>query len=252
MKVYPATLALMIISAISVGSANAASIAVSIGIRETGGTGPKFSNAGATGGIEFVNLDGQSLVADGTWQQFTFTPSTDALTAFAGATANGVLDTDWVSLDAVRLRNIDGITVPIRLWIDNFSNTDAAGTTTEGFESSTTGTEVIFQEPNFSGSTSANLVAGGTSLVSESMAFAGTKSNESNFQFIDANNTRWVRLTTFNTPNLPNIALHAREPGAPAPTITFYAKALVVPEPGTAALAVLALLGLAAVARRAD
>ena len=65
-------------------AASAANLAVSLGIRETGGSGPIFSNGGSTNGIEFVNLDGQMLNANGTWQLFTFTPSTDTLTAFAG------------------------------------------------------------------------------------------------------------------------------------------------------------------------
>lgn len=204
---------------------------ISLGIRETGGTGPAFSNGGTANGIEWVNLDGQTLTVDGTWQLFTFTPTLDTLTAFAGATANGVLDSDWVVLENIRIFNSDGITAPIQLWIDNISNTTSAGTVTEGFESASLGTEVIFQEPNFSGSTSGNLVAGGTSLVSDSAAFAGDQSNEINFQFVDGTPTRWVRLTTFGTPNLPNPALLARENDF-NPTISFYAMA-IIPEPST-------------------
>jgi hypothetical protein len=225
-------------------------MSVSIGIRETAtSTGPAFSNAGATGGIEWVKKDGQSLTADGTWQLFTFTPSTDTLAAFAGASANGTLDTDWAALEHIRILNNDGITNPIRLWIDDVTNTDSAGSTVQGFETFATGVEAIFQEPNFSGSTSANLVLGGTSLVSNSMAYAGAQSDEVKFQFVDNGPTRWVRLTTFNTPNLPNPAMHVRE-SAFNPTISFYAKAVVIPEPSAAALAAVALIGLALVSRR--
>jgi len=252
MRVRTSTLALFLIGVMSAGVVSAASLSVSIGIRETGGSGPAFSNAGAAGGIEWVNKDGQSLTADGTWQLFTFAPSTDTLTAFAGATADGVLDVDWASLEHIRLLNSDGISNPIRLWIDDVTNTDASGATVEGFESFAVGDEVIFQEPPFSGSTSGNVLATGTSLVSSSMAYAGAQSDEFNLQFVDNDPTRWVRLTTFSTPNLPNPAMHVREAGALAPTISFYAKAMVIPEPCTAALAAFALLGLAFISRRVD
>lgn len=227
----------VVLGALGIASLSAASLQLSIGIRETGGSGPAFSNGGSANGIEFVDLDGQTLIADGTWQLFTFTPTVDTLTAFAGATADGILSSDWVVLEHVRIRNSDGLTGPIQMWIDNISNTTSGGTVTEGFESATLGTEVIFQEPNFSGSTAGNLVAGGTSLISDSAAFAGSQANEVNFEFVDADTTRWVRLTTFGTPNLPNPALLAREVGF-NPTISFYAMA-VVPEPSTWALGLL-------------
>src|SRR5690606_33618670 len=84
--------------------AEAATLQISLGIRETeagGGNtgGPIYSNGGATGGIEFVNLDGQALTVGGGWQLFTFTPSVDTLTAFAGTTANSILEGEWGVLE---------------------------------------------------------------------------------------------------------------------------------------------------------
>lgn len=235
-------LATLAVGAMGINSLSAANLQISIGIRETGGSGPAFSNAGSTGGIEWVNLDGLSLNVNGAWQLFTFTPSADTLSAFAGATANAVLDTDWVSLEHIRIRNSEGITAPIRLWIDDVSNTDSAGTVTESFETFSLGSEVIFQEPSFSGSTSANVLAGSSSLLSDSDAFSGVQSDEINFQFVDATNTRWVRLTTFGTPNLPNPAMHARESSiVGSPTISFYMKAILVPEPSSATLGLIGL-----------
>jgi hypothetical protein len=224
-------LTLLVLGAASLNSLLGAELKLSIGIRETGGSGPIFANGGSTGGIEWVNRDAQTLLLDGTWQLFSFTPATDPLVAFAGATANSVLDTDWVTLEHLRILNSGANTGPIRLWIDNITTTNNTGVHTESFETFGLGTEVIFQEPSFSGSTLANLLGGSSALVSDSDAFDGVQSNEANFQFVDADPTRWVRLTTSNTPNLPNPLLQARDPGYPNPTITFYAKAILVPEP---------------------
>jgi len=256
MRIYASTIALGLICACGAYSASAATLQVSIGIRETGSAGPIFGNGTATGGIEFVNLDGQTLTADGTWQLFTFTPSLDALTAFAGTTADGVLDTDWGSIEHIRVRNIDGITDPIRLWIDDVSNTDSGGTTTEGFESFAVGAEVMFQEPGFSGSTAGLLApapAPNLAAVTDTMAFSGSQSYQFDYQWVNAATTNWVRLTTFSTSvglTLGNPAVHLNETGAAPPTVSFYAKAVVVPEPGTIALLMVAGLGLLAIRRR--
>jgi hypothetical protein len=53
-----------------------------------------------------------------------------------------------------------------------------------------------------------------------------------------------VRLTTFGTPNLPNPAVRVRIPGGPNPSVSLYAKAVVIPEPSSAALLGLAALSL--------
>jgi hypothetical protein len=246
----PRILPALALIALAASAAQAASVAISIGIRETGNVQPKFANGGSTGGIEWVNRDGQNLNLDGTWQLFTFTPNADALLAFAGASANSVLDTDWGVLEHIRILNNQGVTQPIRLWIDNVTNTDVAGSAIEGFENFAIGDEVMFQEPSFSGSTSANLVVGSTSDVTDSMAFAGSQSYQVDAQFVDGTPTRWIRLTTFGTPNVPNPAVHLREPGGPNPTISFYMKGVAIPEPATLALAGLALVGMVAARRR--
>lgn len=235
--------ALVVLAALSLNSVLASELKVSIGIRETGNSSglPVFGNGGASGGIEWVNRDGQTLLLNNTWQLFTFTPSTDTLLAFAGASANSILDTDWVVLEHIRILNSGGNTAPIRLWIDDISNsTTAYGTVTEGFESATLNSEVIFQEPRFSGSTSSQLdLLPNASLVSDSDAYSGTQSDEINLKYVDGNVNNWVRLTTFNTPNAPNPLLLARETGYPAPTISFYMKGIVVPEPTSLTLALL-------------
>jgi hypothetical protein len=227
-----------------VSSAHAQSLDISIAVRETGGSGPAFSDAGSAGGIEWVNRDGQSLALDGSWQLFSFTPSTDTLLAFAGTTADSILDTEWGSLEHIRILNSGGITTPIQLWIDDVANTDSGGTTSEGFESFGIGSEVLFQEPSFSGSTAGNVLPGSTSAVTDSVAFSGNNSYELDFQFVDDTATRWVRLTTFGPISLQNAAMHLDETSG-APTISFYMRGVAVPEPSTVALAVVGGLALA-------
>ena len=251
MKNSPILLSLitLTISALCSLPTHAANFKISLGIREVNGTGPAFANGGASGGIEWVNLDGQNLAIDGTWQKFTFTPTTDTLTLFAGATANGTLDTDWVTLEHIRILNSDGITTPVILRLDDIANTTSTGSVIQSFETSTTGTEVIFQEPTFSGSTSSSLVpAASSSLVTESAAFTGVKSNEIKFQFVNATPTNWIRLTSNATPTGLNPFMLARQTGF-APTISFYAQAFLVPEPTTAILGLLSL-GLLGTQRR--
>jgi len=184
-------------------------VQISIGIRETNAGGGTFSNiggnGGSLGGIEWVNRDAQTLTLDGTWQQFTFTIATDPLTGFAGTTANGILDGTFGVFEHVRVLNAAGITEPIHLWIDDVVDTTMTGGPVNfaDFQGFATGTEVMFQEPSFSGSTSANLLTGSVSGVDNRVA-SRTSACRFDFQFIDNSPTRWVRLTTFNTPNLPN------------------------------------------------
>ncbi len=57
---------------------------ISLGIRETNTTGPIGANGGTANGIEWVDLDGQTLVADNQWHQYTFTLSSDTVDGIHG------------------------------------------------------------------------------------------------------------------------------------------------------------------------
>jgi hypothetical protein len=189
---------------------------VSIAVRETQWVPPVVvgGNGGTTNGIEWINLDGLTLTADGSWQQFTFNFGTDPVTAFAGATANGVLDGTTGTIEHIRLRNIGGVTDVVSLQIDDIVNT-VSGTpiTVSGFETTdanpaTLGTEHIFQEPRFSGSTQAFLAnLPNATLVTDQQFHTGAQSNQADFAFNTSNPASWLRLTTFNTPNQPNPAI---------------------------------------------
>jgi hypothetical protein len=228
-------------------AAPASSVKISIGVRESGTLAPTGQDGGTTGGIEWVDRDAQTLTLDGTFQLFTFTFDTATLTPFAGATANGVWDTTRGALEHLRILNNEGITGPIILYIDDIVNTGPTGAPVviANFDGFPTGVEAVFQEPSFSGSTSSNLATGSTSLVSDVLAFSAPNANRIEFQFVDDDPTRWIRLTTFNTPNIPNPAIDLA-----GSTLTLRI-AGVIPEPGTVLLLGLGTLGLL-VRRRKD
>jgi hypothetical protein len=253
--------AALILSFLAAMPAHAASLLMSIGIRETGNPNNLLvgANGGSTGGIEWVNRDGQTLTTDGTWQRFVFTPLTDTLTAFAGATANAVLDEDWGVLEHVRIANVTDGATRFRVWIDDIDNTiqSSGPINFANFESATVGTEVVFQEPRFSGSTTGNLqLLPNASLVTNTMANTGAQSNQIDFEFLTDGPApaNWLRLTTFNTPNQPNPLVRLRESVAGAPavatTISFWAKAIVIPEPASLLLAAVGVLPLTISGRR--
>ncbi|MBX3433567.1 MAG: PEP-CTERM sorting domain-containing protein [Pirellulales bacterium] len=230
-----------------VGQAQAASLTFSIGVREASSTTTIGANGGATAGIEFIDLDLHPVPLDGNWHQVAIDLPTATVTAFAGATADGILSSSngYGVLEMIRIRNTAGITAPIQIFLDDLVHTEPNGNATHlGWEGLPLATEHIFQEPNFSGSTAGNLLAGGTSLVTDSMAHTGSQSYEVKMQFVDATTTRWVRLTTFNTGSggNPTIRLDAE--------ISFWVKGTPIPEPASLTLAGIVACGLAVVRRR--
>jgi hypothetical protein len=239
-------------------SAAQADLAISLLVRETGqGGGADVgigNNGGSAGGIEFIHLDGQFLPLDGNWYQFSFdlanANANGRVTAFAGTTANSILEGNYGVLEAIRIRNTDSAGGPISMWIDDVANTIQtppfpASTTTFGdFEAQALGTEHIFQEPTFSGSTAGQLeLSPNVSTVVDDVAFAGNQSYNVQWDWVNpAVDTQWLRLTTFNTPSGAN------------PLVRFDQNSVVsvwlraTPEPTS--LALLGLGGLAVLRRR--
>lgn len=65
--------------------------------------------------------------------------------------------------------------------------------------------QVMFRQPTFSGTTAGFLESSpNLSAISNEQAYSGTKSLKVSFQLKAAQTNPWVRLTTFNTANLPN------------------------------------------------
>jgi hypothetical protein len=207
----------------AVASAN--SLQLSIAVRETGSTGALGENGGTVGSqIEWLSLDGRTLATDGQWQQFTWTIGEETVSPFTG---NGQLDGDKGTFEHLRIRNHQGITDPLRVYIDGLTFTSPAEASYfQNFEGFAPGTnQVLFQVPNFSGSTAANvLTSPNTTRVVDERAQDGSNSLRLNMQFVDNSPTRWVRMTTFNAPGgIPNPIVSL----LPGSTVSFWAMAEV-------------------------
>lgn len=211
------------------GPAVAQSLQVSIGVRETGSVAPLGADGGTTGGIEWVDRDLNVVALDGNWHQVSFDFPTATLLAFAGATANSMYDTARGVLEHIRYRNSDGITGTIQIFLDDLRITDPTGAEfVFDWEAQAIGSEHVFQEPSFSGSTNQNLMQGSFSAVTDATAHSGMQSYESRFQFVDGMTDRWVRHQTFNTDSGPNPTVDF------GGTLSFWIKGSVIPAPGSA------------------
>lgn len=82
----------------------------------------------------------------------------------------------------------------------------------EGYPLGANGT-VMFRLPTFSGSTSSFLQSSpNLSTINDEQAWSGTQSLKVSFQFKPDQTNPWVRLTTYNTANLPNPIISATLP----------------------------------------
>lgn len=218
---------------------------VSMGTRETGSTAPIGQPGGIYNNIEWVNLDGQSLVLDGTWQCFSFDMRADPITAFVG---NDVLDGDAGTLENIRLKST-GFAGPITIWIDDVAdNTQTQGMTVFGdFEGYSPGDRVMFQRPTYSGSTYMNVLEEpNIAQIDHKVSHSGDASYRVEFQFVDSDPSRWLRLTTTG---YPGSVLPQGDPTIrydDLSVVSFWMKAWTkgIPEPSTSSLLVLGILVL--------
>src|SRR4029079_2936619 len=97
---------------------------LSIAVGEAGTSAAMGDDGGTRGGIEWVNLDGQSIIADGLWHQYTWNFGTDPVTNFSGG--NGVLSSATMkgTLENIRILNSGGNSGgAINLRVDDIVNT---------------------------------------------------------------------------------------------------------------------------------
>ncbi|MBK9128660.1 MAG: dockerin type I repeat-containing protein [Phycisphaerales bacterium] len=197
-------------NAIEVGRKNGA-VLLTLGVRETGDAGPLGSLGGTTGPIEWIGAattsggapQGKPISPSNNWQTVTFDPAADPILSFLNG--NGVIDGTRGTLEHLAIASNSGSPLrssgTYRVFIDNVVNVGAGPGGTDfvlsDFESFDDNTEVLFQEPTFSGTTNANLLAAPSdSGVSSAYGNPG-KSIELVWFFRDSGSGRWVRLTTF-------------------------------------------------------
>lgn len=82
------------------------------------------------------------------------------------------------------------------------------------FEAYADGSEVLFQEPYYSGSTTPHLrtTPNVRRVTSSVPAFDGDKCYEVQWKFVDGGTQRWMRLTTYQVDNVPNPAVELDRP----------------------------------------
>ncbi len=83
-----------------------------------------------------------------------------------------------------------------------------------GFDGYADGTQVMFQNPRYSGSSLEHLALtpDSAAVSSEVPAYSGGKTCKVEWAWLDASPTRWLRLTTNNTANVPNPTIDLRRP----------------------------------------
>src|SRR5438094_429971 len=104
-----AVLAMAVASAgMPIAASAADTWSISIGIREITTNPAVGSDGGTSGAIEWVNLDGQSITADGLWHQYTWNFGTDPVQSFSGG--NNVLSSTFNkgTLENIRILNSGG------------------------------------------------------------------------------------------------------------------------------------------------
>ncbi|UCG32381.1 MAG: hypothetical protein JSU68_12020, partial [Phycisphaerales bacterium] len=175
---------------------------VTLGVRETGSTEPIGSDGGTLGSLEWLNLDGQTLDMDGTWQLFTWDLDADPVAGFSG---NGVLDGDAGTFEHLRFRST-GFAGPFTLHIDEVVDTvtTLGPVSITGFEGYADDEEVMFKYPGYSGTTHGYIALGSTAGVDNITSYAGSASNKVEFSFLLDDPGWWLRLTTYNATNVPN------------------------------------------------
>jgi hypothetical protein len=251
------------------GQLSAGEIRLSLGVRETNepsGT-PIGSDGGATGSIEWVGrpndatqIDVALVPDDNAWHLVTFDLNTGP---FRGFTGNHILETTTGLgvLEHLRIANTaDGFT-HYRIYIDDVTNTvNGTPTLITDFDSAIVGTEVMFQEPRFSGSTDASInLTPNISRVSTLQAFSGANSYEVEFEFINDTAAAvggpdpggWVRLTTGGAAPLRDPVIGIPGATTNTSTVSMQIRIEAIPEPAAIGLASLSALVLVALRRRA-
>jgi len=202
-----------------VGTGKNSPLLLSLGVREVAvpeGGCVIGTDGGTTGGIEWIGPSstvsgapqGKLLNPSTEWQTVTFDPASDPVLSFNAG--NGVLDGVCNVFEHLALVSTATNTGAYTVLIDNVKS----GTTVvEDFESYLAGDAAMFNTPNYSGTTSANLLLPDPSIAT--VVAEGDASNQSLkvvFQYKDEDARRWLRLVTSAVANRPNPIIDVTQP----------------------------------------
>ncbi len=203
-------------AALEVGKGNGA-ILLSLGVRETGDTGPLGTTGGTTGQIEWIGASsasggapqGKPISPSVAWQTVTFDPNSDPILSFTGDGAitatRGVLEHLAVAVNSTSPNRSAG---PYKLYVDNVVNVEAgdggADFVITDFETHLgtplpVGSGALFQTPRFSGSTDMHAIP--SPNISEVTDVRGNPDQSAwlSWFFKDTSEQRWLRVTTSGT-----------------------------------------------------
>ncbi|MFH1745641.1 MAG: hypothetical protein ABIG44_01220 [Planctomycetota bacterium] len=200
-------------------------ILICIGVRETTDVGDLGQPGQNSGEIEWVGatsvLDnapqGTPISATGGWQTLEFDPAGVLIEPFTG---DGAITAPYGTLEhlavAVNSTSADRSTGVYHLYVDNVINVGAgAGGSNfviEDFEAYALDSEVLFQEPTFSGTTDIHL--------SYPPSYSGTtdaygnpgQSEYLSWFWLDTTAQRWIRLTSYLANNRPSPIIDLSKP----------------------------------------
>ncbi len=200
-------------------------VLVCIGVRETNDTGPLGSPGGTSGEIEWVGAasaingapQGTPIGPSDNWYVLTFNPLTGPITGFTGNGAitatRGVLEHLAISVNSTSAGRSTG---PYEVYVDNVVNVGAGPGGSDfvltDFEGYALGTEVMFQEPTYSGTTSGDMAPAPSSNGVSDLEGNPGQSYQLIWFWRDTTSERWARITTFGVANLPNPIIDLTKP----------------------------------------